>query len=311
MKRPFISAVITTCDRPEYLRKAIQSLVVQSLPKSDYEILVVDNGSNPKETRWTVKNEFKNASNLCYVRQARRGHSKARNRGWKAAKGIYVAYLDDDAVAAPRWLEKILNVFDSVEPLAGCVGGKVNAIWESQWPSWLSHEMMSYLSLTAPGREEGFLKPHEWLVGTNFAFPKHVLEIAGGFEERLGRRGEKLLSNDDIWIQKMLNYWGYKSYFHPNVEVWHHVPQERLCQKWFRQRWYWQGVSDANLLVCKKSIGYPMRLWLAGYEIKKLILSFKKVVTLLFQTQDPKTFSKKTDLWVRLGYIAGLLKISK
>ena len=136
-----ISAIICTHNRASYLIKAIQSLVNQTLDKSLYEIIIVDNGSTD-DTKRIVSEEFASVRNLKYVYEPILGLSQARNTGWKNAKGKYVAYLDDDAIADSQWIEKILLTFNSVKPTHGALGGKVEPIWESPRPRWVSDSML-------------------------------------------------------------------------------------------------------------------------------------------------------------------------
>jgi len=124
-----VSVVICTLDRPHYLRLATQSVVSQALARDRYELLIVDNGSTD-ETERMIRTEFGSVPNLRYIREPILGLSRARNTGWTQASGEFVAYLDDDAVAVPYWLEKILHVFETVRPMPGCVGGRIEPLWE-------------------------------------------------------------------------------------------------------------------------------------------------------------------------------------
>src|SRR5690349_21431211 len=125
-----ISAIIPTYNRADYLGNAIQSLIEQTLPIEQYEILVIDNCSTDR-TRQIVCEDFAHVPNLRYIYEPVLGLSQARNTGWQQARGDYVAYLDDDAIASSQWLEKILFTFRTVTPIPGCVGGKVEPIWET------------------------------------------------------------------------------------------------------------------------------------------------------------------------------------
>src|SRR5436309_2344962 len=138
-----ISALICTRNRADYLRKAMQSLATQSLPCEQYEIIVVDNGSED-HTR-AVVDEFASLTNLVYIYEATPGLSRARNVAFRRAKGEFVAFLDDDAVASPQWLEKYLEVFRTYSPTPGSVGGKCEPIWEIPQPAWLEDRLLTSL----------------------------------------------------------------------------------------------------------------------------------------------------------------------
>src|SRR5258706_11020169 len=117
-----ISALICTRNRADYLRKALQSLAVQSLPRAQYEIIVVDNGS--EDHTKDVVDAYCHMTNLVYIYEETPGLSRARNVAFRRAKGQFVAFLDDDAVGSPMWLEKYLEVFQTFKPTPGSVGGK-------------------------------------------------------------------------------------------------------------------------------------------------------------------------------------------
>ena len=98
------SVVVPTLNRADSLRSAIESLLSQdtSLP---YEIIVVDNDSSDR-TRDVVESFMKKAhGRLRYVFEGVPGLSVARNAGIAAANGEVVAFIDDDAMASPDWLE--------------------------------------------------------------------------------------------------------------------------------------------------------------------------------------------------------------
>jgi glycosyltransferase involved in cell wall biosynthesis len=198
-----ISAIICTLNRIEYLRKAIKSLVEQTLPKECYEILIVDNGSTDGTSNVALK-EFSYVPNLRYLYEPVLGLSRARNTGWQGAIGEYVAYLDDDAIASSNWLEMILSVFETVESQTGCVGGRVVPIWKARRTPWLPAEMLSYLSIVNPSDKPLKLEDSRNIAGTNIAFPKKILDAMGGFQTDLGRKGGKLLSNEEILLRRQL-----------------------------------------------------------------------------------------------------------
>ena len=92
-----ISVVICTHNRAGYLTKALQSLSAQSLNPDSYEVIVVDNGSTDN-TREVYENII-GKTNWIYVHDPVVGLSHARNTGWGDAKGKFIAFMDDDAIA--------------------------------------------------------------------------------------------------------------------------------------------------------------------------------------------------------------------
>jgi glycosyltransferase involved in cell wall biosynthesis len=89
-----VSVVITTYNRPEKLKRAIQSVKDQTF--KDWELIVVDDGSDvPPEGAVILPH-----SGIQAV---------AKNEGTRRAKGDYIAYLDDDNVWRPDHLQALFN----------------------------------------------------------------------------------------------------------------------------------------------------------------------------------------------------------
>lgn len=303
-----ISAIICTLNRAAYLCKAIQSLVNQTLPNEYYEILIVDNGSTD-DTKRVVVEEFAHLHNLHYLYEPVLGLSQARNTGWQNAKGEYIAYLDDDAIAYPDWLEKIIKVFESVTPQPGCVGGKVEAIWEASRPHWLPDKLLPYLTVLDWSEVPIILEDWRYIAGANMAFPKFLLEAVKGFQVSFGRKGGKLLSNEEILLRNQLKINGYTIYYDPEIVVGHHIAASRLTQSWFFQRTYWQGISEAYLLLYQQSPSIWKRMKLGVSKIKRLLKSPEHLAYLVIPSDDATCFSIKCSTLAQIGYILGLLSL--
>ncbi|MGM0704224.1 MAG: glycosyltransferase family 2 protein [Pseudomonadota bacterium] len=90
MLSPSVSVVIPTCDRPQYLREAVVSVVAQTSPAQ--EIIVIDNGRQPVDIEMLPSyNNLRVVRALPYF-----GVSQARNLGVILATSQLVSFLDDD-----------------------------------------------------------------------------------------------------------------------------------------------------------------------------------------------------------------------
>jgi glycosyltransferase involved in cell wall biosynthesis len=304
-----ISTVICTYNRAGYLRKALQSLTDQSLPKEQYEVIVVDNCSTDN-TKQMIEEEFKHLTHFRYLFEPILGANHARNRGWRNAQGKYVAFMDSDVIASPQWLEKILEVFETVRPQPGCVGGKIQPIWEANRPAWLSDKLIYLLSILNISETPIVLDPRQLLVGGNMAFPKHVLEEIGGFHVFMTRTGKKLLTLDENLEQQRLGSRGYHLYYHPEIAVWHHILASRLTKSWFRRRTFWLGLSEATAQLHEEPFTSKRRLRMALYRTRKLLLSPRQWAYLVMPTNNPEYFSQKCSVLRELGYILKLVRIA-
>ncbi len=103
---PLVSVVIPTRDRPHLLREALCSVRAQTF--TGYEILIVVNGPDNPQTPATL--ETAHAADCIVVRVERAGIGPALNAGVRAARGRWIAFLDDDDLWLPDKLEVQLQV---------------------------------------------------------------------------------------------------------------------------------------------------------------------------------------------------------
>jgi glucosyl-dolichyl phosphate glucuronosyltransferase len=305
-----ISAIICTHNRADYLPKAIQSLIEQTLNSSLYEILIVDNCSTD-DTKKIATEKIADVANLRYIYEPILGVAQARNTGWQNAKGEYIAYLDDDAIAVPQWLEKILEVFATVQPKPACVGGKVNPIWEAAVPDWIPEHLLGLYAIVDYGETPTFLKRNQFFVATNSAFPKQILEETVNFSNGLGRKGKKLLSMEENLIQDELRKQGYGLYYHPEIAIQHHIHASRLTQDWLLNRVYWEGISAAIYQIHRESPSTLRRLRLGLSNTRKLLKYSDGLINLLLPGKNPQSLASKCAAMMKIGYVAGMVGIIK
>jgi glucosyl-dolichyl phosphate glucuronosyltransferase len=241
-----ISAIICTFKRPDYLRHALASLCAQTLPRDQYEIIVVDNAVQA-EVEQIVKEFADGSINLHYVAEPKVGLSRARNTGLKSAAGRYVAYLDDDARADERWLEALLNTFEQTSPGPAVVGGRVWLDWQGERPSWVPERHLSLFTYVDHGEGTRSLQEGEYLVGANLAFEKDALISSGGFDPNLGRQGTVLLSGEEAATIAEIRRRGRSVYYEAAAVVWHSVDPTRRRPGWLLRRMFWDGASQPLL----------------------------------------------------------------
>jgi glucosyl-dolichyl phosphate glucuronosyltransferase len=120
--RPQLTIVICTYNRAALLQKALASLVVQTLPAAQFEVIVVDNNSTDDTAVVCAAFAAQHPTLLLrHVVETKQGLSHARNGGFAAAEAEYVTYLDDDAIAAPDFAEQIVTAIRTVQPRAATV----------------------------------------------------------------------------------------------------------------------------------------------------------------------------------------------
>jgi GT2 family glycosyltransferase len=296
-----ISALICTRNRADYLRRAIQSLVDQTLSPTLYEIIVVDNAS--EDATPDVIREFSHIPQLRSIHEPVLGLSRARNTAWQNARGNFVAYLDDDAVACSHWLGKYLDVFHTFKPTPGVVGGKCEPIWEVPQPDWLADHMLSSLSVYDWSDVPITLSGNQWISGCNIAFPVQVLRELGGFREDLGRKGNQLLSGEETFLQHQIAARGYPSIYHPDVVVGHQISPQRLYKSWFRRHAYGTGLSEAVMTKLEHPLTLRQRIQLS---LKKILWIVPRAALTITATHPSDRFRRQYQIIETLGFLNGI-----
>jgi glycosyltransferase involved in cell wall biosynthesis len=297
-----VTILICTHQRADSLRRTLASVVDQA-SAGDAEVVVVDNGSTDDTA--AVVASF---PSVRYIYESRLGLCYARNRGWQEARAPIVAYLDDDALAAPGWLAAVRDAFSDGDPSVGCVGGPVLPDWEAPPPSWLTPDVSRALAIIDwPGERRHLTDlAAEWLAGANLACRITALQKVGGFHPWLDRRGRRLLSSGDVFLELQLLRNGYTCIYEPAMCVYHRIPAARLTRPWFRKRYFWQGVSDSLMEI----IDHPSAAWRcrrALGRIVRLLARPRSLITLFRDTEHPQLFEEQCWTWIAIGQVAGLL----
>jgi glycosyltransferase involved in cell wall biosynthesis len=112
---PKISALFSSFNRAELLREALSSLTQQTLPKEDFEVVVIDDGSTDHTQE--VAASFKSILPIRYAYQINSGLAEGKNHAISLARAPLVVFMDDDDVAAPNLLEAHLHSHQSYPDL--------------------------------------------------------------------------------------------------------------------------------------------------------------------------------------------------
>lgn len=229
-----------TDERWQLLSAALESLADQTCPP-DEVILVIDH--NP--TLLTkARSAFPDA--LVIENTSTSGLSGARNSGVMAASGEVIAFLDDDAVAEPDWLERLLAPYEDTRVVA--VGGRVDPSWEAGKPEWFPEEFNWVVGCTYTGHrlDPG---PVRNVIGCNMSLRRAAIESAGGFRAELGRSGAQPAGDEEteLSIQVTRNQPGSVVWYEPAAVVSHFVPSARTTWTYFGRRCFAEGRSKAIL----------------------------------------------------------------
>jgi glycosyltransferase involved in cell wall biosynthesis/GT2 family glycosyltransferase len=239
---PTISVLICayTAERLPRIAAAIESLRAQTVPAHEI-VLAIDHAPELAaecRRRWPDLHLVDN--------REQQGLSGARNTGVAECGGEVVAFLDDDAVAAPDWLERLGQAY--LDPDVLGVGGAIHPAWEEGRPSWFPPEFDWVVGCTHSGmpREPEAVRN---LVGANMSFRRAVLDEVGGFRHELGRIGTipSGCEETDLCIRIGRLRPDGQILYDPRATVDHFVPASRGRRSYFTARCRGEGRSKAVL----------------------------------------------------------------
>ena len=169
------TVVVPTFRRVDGLRRLLAGLGAQTLDSAGWEAIIVDDGSGPEAggqiDRLAAEVSF--PVRVIHLDPGG-GPAAARNAGWRAASTQLIAFIDDDCVPRPEWLEAGLAGFG--DPDVGVVQGRTLRPADSDG---YTHTPFTVV------RE--VLTPSPWFEACNVFYRRSALESVGGFDEAFGR----------------------------------------------------------------------------------------------------------------------------
>jgi glycosyltransferase involved in cell wall biosynthesis len=229
-----------TLARWEYLRASIESVLQQAFEPVDL-VIVIDHNTELYEL---VRSAY--PAQQVIENENPAGLSGARNSGLAVAIGDVVAFLDDDAAAAPGWLEALIDGYG--DPAVQGVGGSIEPVWAAGRPGWFPPEFDWVVGCTYRGLPRDIAAVRN-PIGANMSFRRHLFETIGTFREGLGRIGETPVGGEEteLCIRAVLHHPGARFLYNPGAKVRHHVPAGRGTWRYFVRRCYAEGLSKAAI----------------------------------------------------------------
>lgn len=241
-----VSVVICTysMERYEAFTEAVESALVQTYEPLEV-VLVVDGNESVYER---VQEDFCERENvICHCNEENRGISYSRTRGGELATGEIVAFIDDDAVAEPDWIEELVQVYETTDAIAA--GGDVKPDWQTEKPSWFPEEFYWLVGVVEPGFAEDGEEVRN-VYGSNISYLRENFLKVGGYDPKMGRKGEKHLQAHEAPVGiRFLEEYGKGMVFVEDAVVYHTLFDYRGEFQWLVSRSFWQGYSKRVLEV--------------------------------------------------------------
>jgi GT2 family glycosyltransferase len=243
-KEVVISIVVCTYNRCDCILDALNSLLGQTLSYSHFETLLINNNST--DTTEELCRDFAlhaDDFNYRYFVEKQQGLSYARNRGIAEALSGIIVFMDDDAIAEPDYLEKLLVFFDRIPDAAAC-GGRIYPRFESKRPRWMSHFLVPLTSSINLGDKVKLFSSRQFPIGANMAVRKKMFDCYGVFNPNLGRKGNSMDGAEEKDLFYRMITAKEKIYYVPDAIVHHYVPDKRLTFDFFKRQAVGIGKSE-------------------------------------------------------------------
>ena len=198
MKKPLVSIVIASLNGGHKISTCLNSLNNQTYDNSRIEILVVDDGSIDNTTAVATSFGVK-----VITLDQNQGRASARNIGWRTSRGEIILFTDDDCVASPSWVERLINQYS---PNVMAVGGQIVALktetlnehylqaigYGNPAPSAfgisknpISRFVVYLSSMFNPAVSSGHTSLAQAIFTGNASYRRSILEAINGFDESL------------------------------------------------------------------------------------------------------------------------------
>jgi glycosyltransferase involved in cell wall biosynthesis len=179
------------------------------------------------------------------------GISGARNTGFDHSSGAVIAFLDDDAIAEPDWLAKLLAPYSDPGILG--VGGHVVPLWRYGQPAWLPVEFNWVVGCSYAGLPETQAEVRN-PIGACLSTRRTVFEATGGFHHSMGHTAAEngsvvtgTADETEFCIRASQLHPGGRWLYVPEARVHHVVHRSRMTWSFFVGRCRMEGRSKAVL----------------------------------------------------------------
>lgn len=276
----FVSIIIPTYNRADSIKYTLDSFLQQDYPKDKFEIIVCDNNStdNVKEIIFEYVEKY-GEKRIRYLFERRQGGHFARNSAAKTAKGDILYFTDDDMLAEPDLLKKMIPVFEHNNKI-GCATGKVLPKWEISPPKWINKFCINgLLSLNDLGDKTIIQAYDMGVYSCHEAIRREAFFETGGFH--LDYVGKVLLGDGETGLNQDILKNGWMMAYVGSSIIYHMIPSKRMTQKHINKVMANSGNASSYQEYRKKPFG-------------KRSLIFRYVGYFVFYLMECKEIIKKT-----------------
>ncbi|HEY4283131.1 MAG TPA: glycosyltransferase family 2 protein [Chthoniobacterales bacterium] len=225
-----INVCVATYKRPALLRKLLESLLAQETSgEFTFDIIVADNDAQ-RSAEPVVGELNATGRKIIYVVEPRQNISLARNKALSHATGDYIATIDDDEHADPRWL---LNLYQTIVAHgADVVFGPVLPSFHPDTPDWIRNSHAFRLPDPPTGSTGNYVP-----TTANSLFRRALIQhTAVPFDPAFGRTG-----GGDTAFFEIVRKQGHRHVWCREASVFEFISPERTNWRWILQREFCRG----------------------------------------------------------------------
>lgn len=178
-----LTVIVPTFNRSHILKKCLDSLISQDTDKSDYEIIVVDDGSSDGTPELVKSITNTSRVSLSYYRQENKGPAAARNLAIRNSKGRILLFLGDDIITAPSLIKEHLNSHNRYREENLAVLGKVVWSKEVQRTPFIRFLDKNDVQFCHPLDSNPVRESCKYFYSSNVSLKKNLLMGCGFFDE--------------------------------------------------------------------------------------------------------------------------------
>jgi glycosyltransferase involved in cell wall biosynthesis len=263
-----VSVIICSYNpKPDFFNQVLNSLQAQTIPYNQWELVIIDNGSTiPIEKQYNTSWH----PAVRHVIEPELGVSVARARGIREAKGDLLVMVDDDGPLFPNYIEEAIRIAEKY-PQIGCFGGNQLSIINIQPPK----QYHPYLEMIGYRRVNNMRISNMYRWDTTPAGAGMVVRasIAALYADAvfnrkqhaaLGRRGNSLMSSQDIDLAYNAIDKGYMNGVFPELKIYHLSIEQHLNDEYLIKRRY-HNVYSSLMLNYIRFGDYPKRIPRSSY----------------------------------------------
>ena len=186
-----VSVIIRTCNRPEVLRRALNSIKKQTY--ANIETVVVEDGPNLSEKM--LREEFTDLNLLYQSTGEKQGRTKVGNLGLSLCTGEYFNFLDDDDILYSDHIEVLVKLLNNCSAVAAYTIAEEGQIVRDRNNPAVFKEKRTIVRYKQPFNRL-LLYSFNYLPIQSVLFSRKLYDKLGGFDESLD-----ILEDWDLWIR--------------------------------------------------------------------------------------------------------------